>query len=273
MSVVGGIVVRSVKRVDPVKLNPVETSESNDVSWTWYDKSKGIVEWRLKNLTSSTKYFVLYRNGYYFGNAYFPIYLEYSKEFNTGMLNSLQPLVNNSDAALNYLPLGVVKLPNGKYIVAFVFAISANSEYDVLEGGFSEVMTPSDFVLYEVVPSAVSMPVCIGYSEEQVAAWDMQTHTLMTGYTPNPSTFNTFVFTLSDGPNVSLFPDSIVVEACANDNNKDCYGYVEDILEDLEAGNTSAAIKDVITVLKCLLENYPLKREFKDEIEKLRIKL
>ena len=40
------------------------------VDWTWYDQNQGIVSWNFSNNSNAQKTVVLYRNGYYFGNAF-----------------------------------------------------------------------------------------------------------------------------------------------------------------------------------------------------------
>ncbi|MEM3861744.1 MAG: LAGLIDADG family homing endonuclease [Thermoplasmatales archaeon] len=45
-------------------------SSSVTVNWTWYDESQGIVSWNFQNNSNEQKSVILYRSGYYFGNAF-----------------------------------------------------------------------------------------------------------------------------------------------------------------------------------------------------------
>ncbi|MEM3862324.1 MAG: hypothetical protein QW203_07600, partial [Thermoplasmatales archaeon] len=79
-------------------------SSSVTVNWTWYDESQGIVSWNFQNNSSEQKSVILYRSGYYFGNAFWPVYV------NNGMTywaTSLTPLIDQG-VANNTMPIGII---------------------------------------------------------------------------------------------------------------------------------------------------------------------
>ncbi len=82
----------------------------------------------------------------------------------------------------------------------------------MIEGGFSEAFSPSG---YSAIIANVSgaKDYCIKYDEKQVKDWDSQTGTNYTGYSPNPSTFNTVTAKVQSNY-VSLFNDIITPGEC-----------------------------------------------------------
>jgi hypothetical protein len=175
------------------------------VSWQWFNESEGLIEWTFKNSASEQKSVILLRSGYYFGNAFFPIYVN-NPEFNTSFMTSVEPLANvNTDS--NAPPESIVTFPNGESIACFVFTLAPNSEWSMLEGGWSSDFTPTNVALYEVTANPVA-EWSVGYSPLQVAQWDSQTGTNYTGYEPNPKTMDIISWTCS-GPYISLYNDPI----------------------------------------------------------------
>ena len=57
------------------------SSENVNVSWSWYDQAQGTVKWSFKNNFTAVKSFLLFRNSYYFGNAFWPVYIN-NPQFN-----------------------------------------------------------------------------------------------------------------------------------------------------------------------------------------------
>ena len=64
MKIVGGIL--------PYKDRAKMIEQSGTVTWSWFNIASGTVKWTLENNYNITKSFVLFRNSYYFGNAFCP---------------------------------------------------------------------------------------------------------------------------------------------------------------------------------------------------------
>jgi hypothetical protein len=180
------------------------------VSWSWYNQAQGTVAWEFVNATSTLKSFLLLRNSYYFGNAFWPVYLN-NKSFNVNFIQKPSPLTNKGIAS-NSAPIAVIEFPGKREIVAFVFILSASQSWSILEGGFSVGSPPSGYSLINVDFSGSSQ-YCIKYDPKQVSDWDSQTGTTLQGYSPNPSTFETATF-LCTGEFVALFKDILKAGKC-----------------------------------------------------------
>jgi len=89
-------------------------ASTGTASWSWYDQGRGLVVWTLRNLTDQTRSFVLFRNGYYFGNAYWPIY-EANAGFDVKFASELTPLpsgkIEENGAPLAVIDLGMPATP------------------------------------------------------------------------------------------------------------------------------------------------------------------
>lgn len=186
-------------------------SVSVNVSWSWYRKREGIVAWTFTNKSYLQSTVILFRNGYYFGNAYFPIYLNNGI---TWWAKKLEPLVDKG-IEKNTMPIAILDFGNNNRIVAFIFTLASGQKWSVLEGGFSELMPPDNVALFDVNVER-SGEFCVGYDPNQVIDWDAQTHTNLSGYSPNPKTFETIELSMpSMAPYVKLFKlDSIQESRC-----------------------------------------------------------
>ena len=102
------------------------------VTWSWYDKSSGTVMWTFRNPSARVQSIILFRSGYYFGNAYWPIYLA-NQNFNVRWGKN-DPLVNLGSQQ-NAPPLGVVNF-NSRKLVCFIFTLNPGQDWSMLEGGF-----------------------------------------------------------------------------------------------------------------------------------------
>ena len=201
MKIVGGIL--------PYKDLERKIEASGTVSWSWFNISSGTVKWTLENNYNVTKSFVLFRNSYYFGNAFWPVYL-HNSAFNVKFLTKPEVL-KDEGTSINSAPIAVVTL-NDKPIICFVFTLSHGQTWSILEGGFSPSTPPSGFQLLEAVYQSTD-EFCIKYAESQVTDWDTQTGTSLSGYSPNPSNFTVALFTCA-GTYVSLFNDIIEKGKC-----------------------------------------------------------
>ncbi|EQD53597.1 hypothetical protein B1B_10150, partial [mine drainage metagenome] len=155
---------------------------------------------------------LLFRNGYYFGNAFWPVYLAHPS-FRTRWATSLSPLVDRG-VAENAAPLGLVGFPGNRRIVAFLFTLAGGSSWSILEGGFSEAQPPEGAGVTPVTRRREGA-FCIGFDPAQVTAWDQQTQTRLGGFAPNPSTVTTVeVAPTGAAPFVQLYPDPIAIGPC-----------------------------------------------------------
>lgn len=227
-------------------------SPNVNISWSWYNEGQGLVQWTFTNNSSNQVSVILLRNGYYFGNAFWPVYLA-NPEFGTNWATQLTPLVDQG-VTNNSPPTGIIQFTNiNERIVAFIFTLGPNQTWSMLEGGFSSTFPPSNPSLYEV-QLLNSGPYCVGYDQEQVTEWDLQTSTNYQGYAPNPNSFNTvLVQAPSNAPYVQLFPgDTASDGACSGQNP--C---VQQIINGIEQGNVTEIIDGII----CLLSSYNISIE------------
>lgn len=237
------------------------------VSWSWYDSSHTIVVWHFTNPTDQVMTYVLFRNGYYFGDAYWPIYVA-NPGFNVKWATSLTPLPSGA-VNENGAPIGIVKLPgtptvlttgkpaSSQFIVTFLFTIGPGQTYEILEGGFSDAMPPEGAQLIPVTPLGLGL-FCVGYEPAQVTDWDLQTGTSMQGYSPNPHSISTYEVSVN-GPLVAVFNDPISTGACQttnpnpNPNPSKCAKYFADAATALESGNYDSAIVDILDGIACIM--------------------
>jgi len=242
MKSVGGIIY-------PKSMTKVVTSADNvTVSWDWYDETNGIVEWMFINESSNQQTVILYRNGYYFGNAFWCVY-EANPQFDVSWATSLTPLVDNG-INNNSPPIGLVQFGSNQVIVAFLFTLAPHQEWSVLEGGFSASFPPIAPAVYQV--SLISTgEYCIGYDQAQVSQWDQQTGTSYQGYEPNPSTFNTvLVQAPSNAIYTQLYPaDTAIAGQCSGSPTNQC-------ITEIEQGIQNANIIQIIDGILCLLSKY-----------------
>jgi len=185
-------------------------SISTDISctWQWYNESRGIVSWNFRNDSNYQETSILYRNGYYFGNAFWPVYIQYGL---TSWAERLSPLVQKS-AERNTAPVGIVDFGNGKRLVAFLFTLAPGQEWSILEGGFTRSSPPMNAVVYGVKLEKRGK-FCIGYDQSQVIDWDRQTSSSESGYSPNPAEIDTVeVQPSAYAEYVQLFPGDIISE-------------------------------------------------------------
>ena len=224
---------------------------------------------------------MLFRNGYFFGNAFFPIYIA-NAGFNVSWVTTTPvPVSNGPDDELERHGawLAPLEIPatgasasapapasaeagtTKKYLIAFVFTLPPDSVYSMLEGGFSAEMPPSGIALLNVRPGD-PQDFCIGYDPKQVEAWDLQTKTLLQGYLPNPMTVETVPFTPldfegTDSPwrNISwnftpslapLFNDPVAPGKCT-----DCRDLIEEAIGDFDRGEIKEGLEALAKAIDC----------------------
>lgn len=239
------------------------------VSWKWNNTTQGLVEWSFTNNSTSTQSVILYRNGYYFGNAFWCIY-EANSEFNTAFMQGDIPTGYPDNGVENNSPdLGIVKMSNGKPLVAFVFMISPKATWSMLEGGFVEGMMPEDAQIYDAVFNGVS-DWCVGYDSAQVTAWDEQANDKLQGYSPNPSTFNVTSVSV-DAPFITLYNDPISKGVCTTaTTTSSC---VKKLTQGLETGNFVEFFEGLLCLLTDGNTALISKKELNDVLDTVSVEL
>ncbi len=265
----------SIGKLKPAPFPPKQilthVATNVSVSWGWYDQSQGVVQWTFKNSDSKAHSVILLRNGYYFGGAFWPVYYANSNgrgasatnpadNFGVDFLDgskSITPLVDNG-VTNNSAPLALVgfnifdvkSVSTSNSVVCFIFTIAPNTSWSILEGGFTE-FSPSGISLYEVTP-LVGQDFCIGYDQQRVVDWDLQTQTNLQGYSPNPSTFNTWLLLAeSDAPfDVLPYNDSYSAGPCVTPSPS-CSQYLEQALNDFEEEKYDSMLKDITDWIQC----------------------
>ncbi len=195
----------------------IETSPDVTVSWSWYDQSQGVVQWTFQNNADVQKSVVLLRGAidssgqvlvdYYFGNAYWPVYLSLGI---TSWQIQNQPLADQG-VQNNAPPLAVLEA-HSKYLVAFVFTLPAKSSWAMLEGGFGNGIQPYNPVAVEA-EYIDDTGFCIGYDYAQIWDYTAQTGIPVSGYQPNPKMIKTSWYRIK-GPYIELFDDKIKRGVC-----------------------------------------------------------
>jgi hypothetical protein len=166
------------------------------VSWEWYDQSQGVVKWTCKNMGNALVSGLLFRATYPFGNAFWPIY-EDNAAFDTAFTLFAVPLTDNG-VQNNSPPLAIFQNPDGTMFVAFVFTLSAGQEWSMLEGGFTNGMTPDYDSEPVFVPAAKkdSGTYTIDWIPEQCQGYNMQAGTSLP-CPVNPLKVSSAVFSIS----------------------------------------------------------------------------
>jgi len=71
MAIIGGSWIAGSKSAGSgQEISAISIPSNVSVDWKWFDKSNGIVSWNFKNNSYYQTSVILFRNGYYFGNAY-----------------------------------------------------------------------------------------------------------------------------------------------------------------------------------------------------------
>lgn len=265
-------------------------SQNVTVTWSWYDQSQGIVKWTFHNLGNVQESVILLRNGYYFGGAFWCLYIANSPPlcptctgqngFGTHLLTTSE-LVNGQPPTLvddgvenNAPPMVPVYFANGEtsifgkgWQVLFLFTLAPGQVWSMLEGGFSTVMPPQPQGVY-TVNVGYTGTMCLGYDPQRVKDWDTQTGTNLQGYTPNPRTFDNLV-TFAPEPDapydVLPFEDNIYKGACTqpspqpqpqpnpSPNPQQCIDDILNAIAEYET-NPQQAVVDLVNGIECVLQ-------------------
>jgi len=289
------MIIRDIHPSKPIidldtRVKGYRVSQNISVTWSWYDENQGIVEWTFHNLGKQTESVILLRNGYYFGGAFWPVYLANSPPlcptctgqngFGTHLLTQSE-LVNGQPPSLvdngvenNAPPMAPVYFENGSnsiygkgWQVVFVFTLNPDETWSMLEGGFSQVMPPQPQGVF-TVNVGYTGTVCLGYDPQRVKDWDTQTGTNLQGYTPNPQSFNGLVtFTPEpDAPyDVLSFEDNISKGECTqpspqpspqpqpSPNPTQCIDDILNAIKEYQV-NPQQAVTDLINGIECILD-------------------
>ncbi len=182
------------------------------VLWAWYNEAAGLVEWTFHNASAAVATVALLRNGYYFGDAFWPVYLA-NPSFRTVWATALRPLPDQG-ASQNSPPLVILGV-GGSPTVAFAFTLGPGQTWSMLEGGFSPA-TPPDPQAAPLCAVELEAEFCVGYSPQAVSQWDQQSSTSLQGYSPNPASFRTLELSAPAAPlpTLKLFPVSVRPGPC-----------------------------------------------------------
>lgn len=228
-----------------------QLAEAIQVTWKWYDEGQGLVQWDFTNPGMDPATCILLRNGYYFGGAFWPVYLA-NPAFGTVWATELAPLVDNG-VTNNTAPMGLLQFDDGARQVVFLFTIAPGQTWSMLEGGFSAV-SPPEIQAAPIVALQGAGEFCVGYDPQQVLDWDLQTGTALQGYSPNPSTFTTVLVTAAGTPDIRLFPgDSAVDGPCGPTPTPSCTDLLKQAVVELEAGEIANGIEDLFRGIECLI--------------------
>lgn len=216
-----------------------------EVNYTWYDKLKGIIQWNFKNTGSTTRSFILLRGieennkvseVYAFGNAFYPLYY---KNFHIYFATKPEPLVNIS-VKTNSAPLAIMKNSNSTLLVAFLYTLSAGSNFSVLEGGWSGIQ-PGGIKIVDAEFSGTGN-FEIKYDEKQCTLYNEESDT---DYPcpANPFTVRSAIMNI-DSNIKPLFNDKI-----SRVQGENCRKEIQKYME-------SNNLNDYYEALQCLLEQY-----------------
>ena len=239
--------------------NLVSQSQNVVVTWEWYDKSQGVIKWTFTNTGKAQESVILLRNGYYFGGAFWPVYVANS-EFGVTWMNEVKPLVDNG-VENNAPPIAPVTFSNGYTQVLFIFTLSGGQTWSMLEGGFNNIVPQLQGVY--TVDNPVLQTWCIGYDPQRVKDWDNQTGTTLQGYSPNPNTIKAVVWQASPGapydalPFNDMYCDTPCPCALQPAPQPTCFEILEYIAIAVETGNFSnISVQDIIDAVECLFTGH-----------------
>lgn len=216
------------------------------VSWEWNGQAQGIVQWNFVNNAEVTQSGLLFRNGYPFGNAFWPIYEDNSADFGTSFTSIIVPLANNG-VMNNSMPLVVYQNPDGSYFVAFVFTLAPHQSWSCLEGGFTGGMTPSGF---KFVPASrlTSGRFRINYDPEQCQGYNQQSGSNLP-CPANPVHATSVVMNLNQQV-TPMFNDIVLPVTIGNSGKPSC-------AEMIVVGIASLNASMIIQGLECSFGNIP----------------
>jgi hypothetical protein len=166
------------------------------VEWQWHNQSKGVVKWVFGNPSSQQRSMILFRNGYYYGDAFWPIYIQEG----FSRMTSVSALGHNLlGAAYQQAPLALVHFGGQAYIVAFVFTLASGEVWGTYESGFNGVggqpnAPSSPIFVVEVAPEGGANSFCLQYDPQHVSDFAGTASNVnissSPGYSPNPNIYD-----------------------------------------------------------------------------------
>ncbi len=191
------------------------------VDWVWWNHNEGQVLWTFVNTSSQKCSVILFRDGYYFGGAFWPIYIKEG----FGLRTDLSALGDNLlGPYYMHAPLSVVHFAGQAYIVAFIFTLDPGEAWGTVESGFTgkggQPTEPEDpLFVVEVEPEGAATSFCLQYDPQHVT--DFAGTASNSGissspaYQPNPNTFDFLPFKpvqpiSAFEPFVALYPADVV---------------------------------------------------------------
>jgi hypothetical protein len=221
------------------------------VSWEWYDKQEGIVQWNFRNAGNAPGSGLLFRATYPFGNAFWPIYVD-NPEFDTHFSTLEIPLIDRG-VENNSPPLAVFQNPDKFMFVAFVFTLSPGQEWSMLEAGFINGLTPDYEGSPKIIPAVKSgiSSYNITWSPDQCSGYNQQTGDNLP-CPPNPLKIQSAVYQ-TDENIAPIFNDLIEPENAKTCLEKIIQGIQMDDIDEIIAGlecEFGSIGSDIINALK-----------------------
>ncbi len=202
-----------------------------EVKWEWINQSEGKIRWTFTNNNGQTQSAILLRGAkrgsqvieqqYYFGNAFWAVYLtagraEWEKYnmpltlpvYYAGFLGSIfqsKPFIERPPS------LGIVEI-DGQYLVALVFTLLPGTSWSMTEYGYTNGTEPYNV---QLIPVTYKGDYCfkVKYDPEEIQWYDQLYGTSIQGYQPNPSTFKVSLYQ-GQGPYIEMFNDQIEKTEC-----------------------------------------------------------
>ncbi len=179
---------------------PVLAPTNGELEITVVSLGEGLVQYQVSNPDPVPHAFVIYRGFYstgynfYFGNAYYSVYLSKVNGVQTatwfdGQVEN-EPIPPQPDSGYQ---LGVLNTGDGKNLVCFVFVVPAQSTLKVNESGISSA---SDiYNLHAYIVSAQQDVFCVYYNSGAAQLFQIQTGATITDMPSNPFFANTALLT------------------------------------------------------------------------------
>ncbi len=202
-----------------------------EVRWEWTNKSEGTIRWTFTNNSGEKQSAILLRGArrgsriieqqYYFGNAFWAVYLtEGWVEWERYDLPLALPVFNPRLYGTAYdveryetrpPSLGIVEI-DGQYLVALVFTLLPGTSWSMIEHGYTNGAEPYNVKL---VPVTYQGDHCfrVRYDPEEIQSFNQMYGTSIQGYQPNPSTVKVSTYK-GQGPYIEMFNDQIEKTEC-----------------------------------------------------------
>jgi hypothetical protein len=191
------------------------------VDWVWWNQNEGQVLWTFVNTSAQQCSVILFRDGYYFGGAFWPLYIKEG----FGLRTTLSSLGGNLFGPYYmHAPLGLVHFAGQAYIVVFIFTLDPGEAWGTVESGFTgkggqPTEPEGPLFAVEVEPEGGATNFCLQYDPQQVADYATTASNSFgsssPAYEPNPNTFDFLPFKpvqpiSAFEPFMALYPADVV---------------------------------------------------------------